>query len=103
MKCIAVLGISFLLSLSSSAQTHAAHAPAPQPQLMTGLGDLHHPVTTANPEAQKFFDQGLRLLYAFNHDEAQRSFEQAAKLDPKMAMAQWGVAYAVGPNYNLPV
>jgi tetratricopeptide (TPR) repeat protein len=69
---------------------------------VTGLGDLHHPVSTHNPEAQKFFDQGLRFIYAFNHDEAARSFQHAAELDPKLAMAYWGVAEAVGPNYNDP-
>jgi tetratricopeptide (TPR) repeat protein len=69
---------------------------------MSGLGDLHHPVSTSNPEAQKFFDQGLRLIFAFNHQEAESSFQQAAKLDPKMAMAYWGMAEAVGPNYNDP-
>ena len=53
-------------------------------------------------EAQKFFDQGLRFIYAFNHDEAARSFQHAAELDPKLAMAYWGVAEAVGPNYNDP-
>src|SRR5271166_6868423 len=70
--------------------------------LMSGLGDWHHPVTTSNPEAQEFFDQGLRLIYAFNHDEAARSFQKAAELDPKLAMAYWGIAEAVGPNYNDP-
>jgi tetratricopeptide (TPR) repeat protein len=70
--------------------------------MMTGLGDLHHPVSTKNPAAQGFFDQGLRLIYAFNHDEAARSFQKAAELDPKLAMAYWGVAEAVGPNYNDP-
>jgi tetratricopeptide (TPR) repeat protein len=70
--------------------------------LVTGLGDLHHPVSTRNPDAQKFFDQGLRFIYAFNHDEAARSFQHAADLDPKLAMAYWGVAEAVGPNYNDP-
>jgi tetratricopeptide (TPR) repeat protein len=69
---------------------------------MPGLSNLHHPVSTKNPEAQKFFNQGLALIYAFNHEEARRSFEQAAKLDPKLAMAQWGIALAVGPNYNEP-
>jgi tetratricopeptide (TPR) repeat protein len=69
---------------------------------MTGIGDLHHPVSTKNPQAQQFFDQGLRLIYAFNHDEAGRSFQRAADLDPKLAMAYWGVAEAVGPNYNDP-
>jgi tetratricopeptide (TPR) repeat protein len=70
--------------------------------MMSGLGDLHHPVSTSNPEAQQFFDQGLRLIYAFNHDEAERSFQRAANLDPKLAMAYWGIAEAVGPNYNDP-
>src|SRR5919108_1741212 len=70
--------------------------------LVSGLGDLHHPVTTSNPQAQQFFDQGLRFIYAFNHDEAVRSFQHAAELDPKLAMAYWGVAEAVGPNYNDP-
>lgn len=70
--------------------------------LIPGLGALHHEVTTKNKEAQKFFDQGLTLIYAFNHNEAVRSFKKAAQLDPDMAMAYWGIAYALGPNYNLP-
>jgi len=70
--------------------------------MMTGLGDLHHPVSTKNASAQEFFDQGLRLIYAFNHDEAARSFQKAAEFDPKLAMAYWGTAEAVGPNYNDP-
>jgi tetratricopeptide (TPR) repeat protein len=69
---------------------------------MSGLGNAHHPVSTQNPEAQKFFDQGLRYIYAFNHDEAARSFARAAELDPKLAIAYWGIAEAVGPNYNDP-
>ena len=87
-----------------SAQQHSSHEQATSnpATLMSGYGDLHHPVSTSNPEAQKFFDQGLRLIYAFNHAEAARSFEQAAKLDPTMAMAYWGIAEAVGPNYNDP-
>ncbi len=76
---------------------------AQAPTLIDGLSDHHHPVRTSSPEAQKFFDQGFRLLYAFNHDEAERAFRRAAELDSKMAMAWWGVAFAVGPNYNLPV
>jgi len=82
---------------------HAAHSPASKPAtLMTGMGKLHHPVSTKNVQAQQFFDQGLRLIYAFHHDEAARSFQRAAELDPKLAMAYWGVAEAVGPNYNDP-
>jgi tetratricopeptide (TPR) repeat protein len=68
-----------------------------------GLGGLHHPVSTKSAEAQKFFDQGLALVYAFNHDEAIRSFKNAAGLDPELAMAYWGIALALGPNINLPV
>ena len=79
------------------------HSGAPKPAtLMTGIGTLHHPVSTKNAQAQQFFDQGLRLIYAFNHDEAARSFRRAADLDPKLAMAYWGIAEAVGPNYNDP-
>ena len=84
------------------AQDHPAHAQSTPATLMSGLGDLHHPVSTKNPQAQQFFDQGLRLIYAFNHDEAARSFQRAADLDPKLAIAYWGVAEAVGPNYNDP-
>jgi hypothetical protein len=83
---------------------HAAAAPAKGKAvtLMAGYGTWHHPVTTKNAQAQAFFDQGLRQIYAFNHDEAARSFQHAAELDPAMAMAYWGVAEAVGPNYNDP-
>ena len=71
--------------------------------LMPGMGSLHHHVATTNPEAQKFFDQGLSFVYAFNHDEAVRSFKRATELDPGMAMAYWGIALALGPNINLDV
>ena len=89
------------LGISLAAQNHTMEAPKPV-TLMSGLGDLHHPVSTKNEKAQQFFDQGLRLIYAFNHDEAARSFRRAAELDPKLAMAYWGIAEAVGPNYNDP-
>ena len=91
-----------LLCLGVSAQDHASHAQTRPVTLVTGLGDLHHPVSAHNAPAQQFFDQGLRFIYAFNHDEAARSFQHAAELDPKLAMAYWGVAEAVGPNYNDP-
>ena len=70
--------------------------------IIPGLGNYHHKVTTDNKKAQQFFDQGLILVYGFNHQEAVRSFKMAAKLDPDMAMAYWGIAYALGPNINLP-
>src|ERR1700720_3544991 len=77
--------------------------PASSPKLLPGLGEVHHPVSTENSQAQQFFDQGLKLVFGFNHDEARRSFQRAAELDPKLAMAWWGVALTLGPNYNLPV
>jgi hypothetical protein len=67
------------------------------------LGPLHHPVSTRNKQAQAFFDQGLKLLYGFNHEGASASFSRAAQLDPQLAMAYWGQAYALGPNYNQPM
>src|SRR5438309_5620507 len=91
-----------LLCVGVVAQDHTAHSHGHHVTLVTGLGDLHHPVSTKSPQAQQFFDQGLRFIYAFNHDEAGRSFQHAAELDPKLAMAYWGIAEAVGPNYNDP-
>src|SRR5580704_573425 len=102
MKTLAHVLCAVLLCLSAMAQDHASHAQSHPVTLVTGLGDLHHPVSTKNPQAQQFFDQGLRFIYAFNHDEAARSFQHAAELDPKLAMAHWGIAEAVGPNYNDP-
>jgi tetratricopeptide (TPR) repeat protein len=71
-------------------------------RLYEGLGDFHRPVTTASPLAQQYFDQGMRFLWAFNHDESTRSFAKAAQLDPECAACYWGVALTVGPNYNVP-
>lgn len=71
-----------------------------QPQLYDNLGTLHHPITTTSELAQRYFDQGLRLVYAFNHEEAIRSFEEAAKHDPNAPMPYWGIALALGPNIN---
>jgi len=102
MKTLAQAGCAVLLCLMVAGQDHAPHAQSHPVKLVSGLGDHHHPVSTKNPQAQEFFDQGLRFIYAFNHDEAARSFQYAAELDPKLAMAYWGVAEAVGPNYNDP-
>jgi tetratricopeptide (TPR) repeat protein len=71
--------------------------------LLEGLGDHHFAVTTANERSQRFFDQGLRLTYAFNHSEALRAFKEAVRLDPTNAMAYWGWALVLGPNINLPM
>jgi tetratricopeptide (TPR) repeat protein len=72
-------------------------------QLFEGLGSFHRPISTRSPEAQQYFDQGMRLLWAFNHDESTRSFARAAELDPDCAICLWGVALTAGPNYNLPM
>lgn len=71
--------------------------------LFDGLGDHHYAITTSSPLAQRYFDQGLIWTYAFNHDEAIRSFEEAGRLDPQCAMAWWGVALCHGPHINNPV
>jgi pimeloyl-ACP methyl ester carboxylesterase len=69
--------------------------------LSDGLGNIDHPVTTTNAEAQKFFNQGLAYIYAFNHEESIKSFKRAAELDANLAMAYWGAALALGSNYNV--
>ena len=74
-----------------------------EPPLWTGLGSVAYKVSTANERAQTYFDQGLRLAYAFNHGEAQRAFRTAQKLDPACAMCFWGEALVLGPNINLPM
>jgi len=81
----------------------ATAAPSATVPLFSDLGRHHHPVTTRSAEAQRYFDQGLRLIYGFNHDEARRAFQQAARLDPSCAMAWWGVALSLGPNINAPI
>jgi len=105
---MARFALTLLLCLGAAVPTSsiAREKPGPassQPRLMPGLGNVHHPVSTKNRLAQEFFDQGLKLVYGFNHDEARRSFQRAANLDPNLAMAWWGVALTLGPNYNLPV
>lgn len=70
--------------------------------LFAGLGTYERPVNTSSPVAQLYFNQGLVLAYAFNHDEAIRSFKEAARLDPNFAMAWWGIALANGPHINNP-
>jgi tetratricopeptide (TPR) repeat protein len=98
--------------VAAFAQAHESHAPAtPETlagwakgaQLFDGLGTFHRKITTRSPLAQKYFDQGMRLLWAFNHDEATRSFAKAAKIDPSCASCYWGVALTLGPNYNMPM
>ena len=96
MKAARIGAVILLVTIAALAQTQPA-------KLMSGFGDVQHQVSTSSDEAQKFFNQGLALCYGFNHNEGERAFRKATELDPKLAMAWWGVAYAVGPNYNLPV
>ena len=93
-----------LISICSNIQAQHQHeaAPAKPAMLVQGLGEVNHPVSTKNAEAQRFFNQGMALVYGFNHDEAIRSFKRAAELDPNLAIAHWGVALANGPNINAP-
>jgi tetratricopeptide (TPR) repeat protein len=80
--------------------TSPAQAVAP---IFDGMGRHHHPITTRSPVAQRYFNQGLTLCYAFNHPEAIRSFRGALAADPNCAMAHWGIAYASGPHVNRPM
>ena len=93
---------ALLLCAGASAQHQHGAAPAREApaQLIADLGTFRFPVSTRNAEAQKFFDQGVILTYGFNHGEAARSFSRAAELDPQSAMAHWGLAMSLGPNYN---
>jgi tetratricopeptide (TPR) repeat protein len=90
-------------SLASRPVEGAETAGAPAVPLYTDLGAHHYPINTRVTEAQQYFDQGLRLTYAFNHAEATRAFEEAARLDPDCAICHWGAAYAHGPNINAPM
>ena len=87
-------------STTASTPGVAAQPAAPQ---FAGIGPHHRPVSTKSAMAQKYFDQGLTWAFAFNHDEAIRSFEEAARQDPQLAMAWWGVALCYGPHINFPI
>jgi tetratricopeptide (TPR) repeat protein len=103
MNAIRAIFASILILLGAvpavAQHSHGGVTPAAT-ELHPGLGDYHFPITTSNADAQAYFDQGLTLLYGFNHDEAARYFRGAAKLDPGAAMPYWGLALAIGPNYN---
>src|SRR3954471_6958075 len=105
-RALFLLGaLSFSLSAVVLGQGQAETPGAPEPRpaaLLEGMGSHRHPIATSSPEAQKFFDQGIVLMYGFNHEEAFRSFERAAQLDPKASMPHWGMAVVLGANYNDP-
>ncbi len=87
---------------TSAHGAHATSADSGRPVLYTTLGNYSYRITTSSAEAQRWFDQGLRLTYAFNHLEAQRAFREASRLDPACAMCFWGIAITEGSNYNHP-
>lgn len=101
-----ILPLALLIGCSNAARTETPGTPRPASAKVAkpaaGLSNLHHPVST-NAEAQRHFDDGMTLVFAFNHDEAIRSFKKAAEADPKLGMAHWGIALALGPNYNVDV
>ena len=108
---LSVLVLLLLLVSYGAAQNMSApsHSVKPAANEATGaplfdnLGDYQHRITTKSPQTQKYFNQGLTLMYGFNHGEAIRSFKEAARLDPSCAMCYWGVAIALGPNINKPM
>src|ERR1041385_1662731 len=100
---LSILALALVATPAPGQQHDHGSAGLPRATLMEGLCHLHHPISTTNPDAQKFFDQGLTLVYAFNHEEAVSSFRRVAELDPQCAMAYWGVALALGPNINLDI
>jgi tetratricopeptide (TPR) repeat protein len=112
MRLHGLLPLAVMALASPALAQHDTHAPPPRAsvadwgkgaQLFEGLGNFHRPITTSSAEAQKYFDQGMRFVWSFNHDEATRSFAKAAELDPKCASCYWGVALTLGPNYNMPL
>jgi tetratricopeptide (TPR) repeat protein len=102
MTRIACLSLSVLTLGACAARRPGGRAAAPRTPLFDDLGSHGRTISTKSPDAQRYFDQGLRLLYAFNQEEAERSFKQCTWIDPKCAICYWGVALAGGPNINVP-
>jgi tetratricopeptide (TPR) repeat protein len=100
-RCLQIVLAAWIVVLAGCATSTTT--PEPRAQLFEDMGTHRRTVTTSSPTAQRYFDQGLTWMYAFNHDEAIRSFTRAAELDPECAMAWWGVALCEGPNYNDPI
>src|SRR5579883_1294170 len=97
-----ITALLFCCALGLAQHPHPAGVPQEKPvALYPGLGIWTHPIATSNPQAQKFFDQGLALLYGFNRYEALRSFRKALEIDPHAAMAHWGISTALGPYLNM--
>jgi len=91
------------MRMSPMPSLYMGQADKPGAPVFTGLGAHHHPISTTNPQTQALFDQGVKLMFGFNHAEAIRSFREAARLDPSCAICWWGVAMALGSNINMPM
>ncbi len=100
---IALMTLALVSGITAAYSSEPTEGPSDGVPLYENLGTLHHPITTRHPNTQRYFDQGLRLVYAFNHEEAINSFEAALRYDDKAAMAWWGIALALGPNINAPM
>ncbi|HEY6052218.1 MAG TPA: hypothetical protein VIZ58_13270, partial [Thermoanaerobaculia bacterium] len=104
---VLLMSVALLIGAVSAANAqHETHpsppAAAVSPDLYDDLGTFTRKISTTVPKTQSYFDQGMRLIWAFNHDEAKRAFEEASRLDPSCAMCQWGIGITLGPNINLP-
>jgi tetratricopeptide (TPR) repeat protein len=95
-----VLSLILAATVSGRGAAQETHHETP---IYDNLGSYHMAITTASPIAQRYFDQGLRLTYGFNHDEAVKSFKEGVRADSTCAMCWWGIANALGPNINLPM
>ena len=93
-------GVVLAVAVLGGQEHHQPPTPGPPVQAMAGLGTHHHKIATTSTEAQRLFDQGLTLVYGFNHGQAIRMFQRAAELDPRAPMPLWGIALAYGPNIN---
>jgi len=103
MRLLRLLVISLIITASALAQHDMSSAKETKVVLEPGLGTVHWPVSTKNAQAQRFFDQGMKYLYGFNHESAVASFLHATQLDPDLAMGYWGAALSLGPNINMDV
>lgn len=95
------LALAPALGAQEPASRAKSTAPADSISLWDGLGNHHHRITTRSALSQRYFDQGLRFVYAFDHPDAIRSFRVAQRIDPTCAMCSWGEALALGPNINV--
>jgi tetratricopeptide (TPR) repeat protein len=101
--CVAAVVVAAGAAACADSSTRSGTSATSAVPLYPELGTYHYAISTASPKAQQYFDQGMRLSYAFNHAEGIRAFQHAAMLDDQCAMCYWGIAYALGPNINAPI